>query len=169
MDRTEYFYRETNKHIRNVQLLLNEAVWQILTRARVHDRSKFSDEEKQLFIELTPELSKVEYGSDEYRKQLERLRPAIEHHNKNNRHHPESFKGKIEDMNLLDLLEMLCDWIAATKRNPGGDIARSIALSKQRFGFSDELEKIFKNTVYVCFSYSERQLEAGENFTEEAR
>jgi len=45
------------------------------------------------------------------------MKPAIEHHYKNNRHHPEHFNNGIDEMNLVDLIELLCDWKAASERN----------------------------------------------------
>lgn len=50
-------------------------------------------------------------------------------------------------MSLLDLLEMLIDWKAASERHKTGDIRRSIELNQVRFGYSDELKRILLNTV----------------------
>lgn len=50
-------------------------------------------------------------------------------------------------MNLLDLIEMLCDWKAATLRHADGDIVRSVEQNQKRFGYSDELRQIFLNTL----------------------
>jgi hypothetical protein len=51
-------------------------------------------------------------------------------------------------MSLLDLLEMLMDWKAASERHPGGmSIADSIELSSQRFSVSEQLKKILLNTA----------------------
>lgn len=50
-------------------------------------------------------------------------------------------------MNLLDLIEMFCDWLAATKRHNNGDINRSIKINQSRFSMSDDIVKIFENTV----------------------
>lgn len=57
----------------------------------------------------------------------------------------------IEDMDLLDLVEMLSDWAAATKRNKNGNIHKSIEHNKIRFAISDQLAKIFTNTVNRYF------------------
>lgn len=75
------------------------------------------------------------------------LKPAIDIHYKNNRHHPEHFANGIKDMTLLDLLEMLCDWKASSERHADGNIYRSIEINQSRFGYSDELKDILKNTV----------------------
>lgn len=53
----------------------------------------------------------------------------------------------VRGMSLLDLVEMLCDWIAATKRHADGDIRRSIEINQQRFGYSDEVKAILLNTL----------------------
>ncbi len=41
-------------------------------------------------------------------------------------------------MNLLQLTEMLCDWIAATRRHSDGDIHGSITKNRDRFGYGPE-------------------------------
>lgn len=55
----------------------------------------------------------------------------------------------INGMSLLDLVEMLCDWKAATMRHNDGDIRRSIEINQKRFGYSDELKAIMLNTLGV--------------------
>lgn len=65
----------------------------------------------------------------------------------NNSHHPEFYENGICGMNLLDLVEMLCDWKAATLRHNDGDIRRSIEINQKRFGYSDELKQILLNTL----------------------
>ena len=51
-------------------------------------------------------------------------------------------------MNLLDIIEMLCDWKAATKRHNNGNIIKSIEQNQKRFRYSNELKQIFLNTIY---------------------
>lgn len=53
----------------------------------------------------------------------------------------------IRGMSLLDVLEMLCDWKAATMRHADGDLAKSIEINQKRFGYSDELKSILTNTA----------------------
>lgn len=55
-------------------------------------------------------------------------------------------------MNLVDLIEMLCDWVAATKRHEDGDILKSLEINQKRFGYSDEFKNILKNTLSVLES-----------------
>jgi hypothetical protein len=50
-------------------------------------------------------------------------------------------------MSLVDIVEMLVDWKAASERHLDGDIVASIETSQVRFGFSDDLKAIFLNTA----------------------
>jgi len=56
-------------------------------------------------------------------------------------------KARVNNMNLFDLLEMIVDWLAATKRHADGDINKSIEINTERFGLSPQLVNILKNTV----------------------
>jgi len=53
----------------------------------------------------------------------------------------------LRGMNLIDLVEMICDWKAASMRHNNGDIYKSVIDNKERFGISDELSQILFNTV----------------------
>ena len=53
----------------------------------------------------------------------------------------------IYGMSLLDLIEMLADWKAATARHADGDILKSIEINKKRFEIPDQLVGIFLNTL----------------------
>lgn len=55
--------------------------------------------------------------------------------------------SSINEMNLFDVLEMLIDWVAATKRHNDGDINKSIEINTKRFFLSPQLVEILKNTV----------------------
>ena len=112
-----------------------------------HDSTKLASPEVELFDGVTEKLSGVTYGSPEYNALLERLKPALAHHYQNNRHHPEHFKRGITDMTLVDLMELLCDWKAASLRHTDGNIRKSIEINQQRFGYSDELKQILVNTI----------------------
>lgn len=55
------------------------------------------------------------------------------------------------NMNLIDIIEMLCDWEAATKRHKDGCIYKSIEHNQQRFGYSDEIKQILINTIHFLY------------------
>lgn len=138
---------DTLAHIRRVSILLNQAAVVLLERANHHDDSKFDSTEKYHFDQQTPNLKKLTYGSEEYKNSLKLLGVALRHHYVHNRHHPEHFENGVNGMNLLDVLEMLLDWKAATERHEDGDIKKSLEVNKDRFGLSDQLYQILKNTI----------------------
>ena len=70
-----------------------------------------------------------------------------DHHYANSRHHPEHFAKGILDMNLIDIVEMLCDWKAASERQKDGNLLKSIELNAARFGYDDQVKQILINTA----------------------
>lgn len=138
---------DTKKHIADVALNINKVISELSKRAQDHDKSKLSEEELRFFNEYTPRLKKHKYDSPEYREMLKGLKPALDHHYKNNSHHPEHFSNGISGMNLIDILEMLADWKSSTKRGVDGDILKSIEINQDRFKYSDELKQILINTI----------------------
>ena len=150
-DKTVLGQLETIKHIHRVRHFLCLMIEELDRRAREHDQSKLVSPEAEVFGEWTPELAKVEYMSPEYKALMEHVRPAIDHHYANNRHHPEHWSKGVEDMTLCDLLEMLCDWKAATERNKNGNIRTSIEKNTTRYGLSPQLAAIMQNTVREMF------------------
>ena len=146
---------ETMLHIQQVQTLLLRCCAELHDRCMSHDQSKLGPPEVNTFVEFTPKLRGSTYGSDEYNGFLAAMKPALDNHYANNRHHPEHFEKGMLGMNLIDLLEMLCDWFAATKRHADGDLYKSIDLNAKRFGYSDELRQIFVNTADYLTGKSE--------------
>jgi len=55
--------------------------------------------------------------------------------------------SSVSGMDLLDVVEMLCDWKAAGMRHADGDMLKSLEINRERFGLSDQLYAILKNTV----------------------
>lgn len=133
------------KHRHRVAKLLLTAARALTERAACHDDSKFSAAEMDAFIATRSRFAATPYGTPEYFALLAELKPALDHHYAENRHHPEHFENGIEGMDLMDLLEMVCDWMAASQRRPG-DI---LELGKlyERFHIEDPLARIISNTV----------------------
>src|SRR5574343_497453 len=138
---------DTINHIKAVQTYLSVVITNLMKRSANHDQSKLSTFEKEIFDEFTPKLKNSTYGSDEYMQFLKDMKPALDHHYANNSHHPEHYENGIKDMSLLDLIEMLMDWKASSERHDDGNIWNSIEINQKRFGYSDELKQIFKNTI----------------------
>lgn len=142
---------ETLKHVNEVRANIWKLISELDKRAQIHDASKFEEPERSIFARNTHKLAQTQYGSEEYSKLLQEVKPAIEHHYSKNTHHPEHWPNGVNDMDLLDLVEMLCDWAAATKRNKNGNVHKSIEHNQERFGISPQLSAIFTNTVNRYF------------------
>ena len=138
---------ETQRHIHLVGALIHDFVMELLIRANEHDASKLREPEAEVFEVMTERLKGSTYGSPEYKGMLLEMKPALDHHYAANRHHPEFHKDGVKGMSLLDIVEMLLDWKAATLRHADGDIRKSIEINHKRFGFSEETREILLNTV----------------------
>lgn len=137
---------ETREHIRQVAERLKVVCTELRDRGYWHDASKLGAEEKSVFDVVTPKLKGLVYGTDEYRASLRELGPALAHHYANNSHHPEHYDNGISGFDLLDLIEMYCDWAAATLRGKNGDMSKGIEINIERFKISGPLADILRNT-----------------------
>lgn len=128
-------------HQERVSQLLREVLDNLVCRSMHHDDSKLGPAEKPFFDECTPALKGLEYGSKEYQAQLAKLKPALNHHYLLNPHHPEFHPGRMKEMSLLDLLEMLADWKAAAERHLREDhnLAHSLGINRARFHIPDQI------------------------------
>jgi Family of unknown function (DUF5662) len=165
---------DTWEHIHKVRNNLVQIVNDLLDRSQRHDCSKLEDPEKATFDEFSPKLDGTTYDSAEYKAQLaEMMHGALKHHYAQNDHHPEHFVGSdgettrftkelsaqaqgdillpmgagIHGMNLIQLLEMLADWKAATMRHADGDLRKSIRVNADRFGYGEEIENLLLYTA----------------------
>jgi len=153
----DFFENETRKHQQMVSKFLIRFSQLLLERAVTHDASKLEEPERGTFAKVTPLLKGLTFGSPEYKAQADEMGPALTHHYAHNRHHPEYFrenKSQHQDlgspilcMNLVDIVEMVCDWIAATKRHNNGSIAKSIEVQKKRFDLSEQFCQWMRNTL----------------------
>lgn len=161
---------DTYEHINLVRKYLRRVTMRLILRADKHDASKVLEPEVSVFNEFTPKLKDSTYGSDEYKDFLKGMGVGLQHHYAFNDHHPEHFVADDADfytshdpesrfkrapltgihaMDLIQLTEMICDWLAATKRHDDGDIRRSIEQNQERFGYGDEIKQLLLNTVEV--------------------
>jgi len=139
---------DTWEHINAVRGNVTLVVAELMQRALHHDRSKIvEDVERNTFDRVTEQLHGLDYGSAEYKAALAGMKPALDSHYAKNRHHPEHFVNGISGMSLVDVVEMLCDWEAATHRHATGDLAKSIELNQSRFGYTDETKQLLLNTA----------------------
>lgn len=138
---------DTLKHSRRVDALLLDVIGALQARVTRHDLSKMEPPEKDVFDRVTPRLKTSTYGSDEYKGFLADMGEGLAHHYASNRHHPEHFAAGIDGMTLIDLVEMLVDWKAATERHDDGDLARSLVIQAERFGISPQLLAVLTRTA----------------------
>lgn len=138
----------TRKHMQRVATLLGEAACVLIGRAALHDQSKLAAvelEPLQRMQDLIDAEGQAPYGSDEYKRRTALLAPMIEHHYRNNSHHPEHYPNGVDGMDLFDLVEMFFDWKAASER--GEESSMNIGIACKRFNVSPQLEAIFRNTA----------------------
>lgn len=146
---------ETQAHIDRVRHFIDRVMHNLSDRHNKHDASKLVEPELSAFDIATPKLAKMEYGSEEYKQSLRDLGPALEHHFAENDHHPEHYENGVRGMSLMALIEMLCDWRAASERvkqrtddpEKVKTFESGLAFNQERFGYSDELAEILRNTV----------------------
>lgn len=140
---------DTLEHISNVQSRIYQFCACLCGRAHNHDASKLEEPEKSGWDALLWIKSKrdTEYGSLDYYDGLDILGDTLKRHYAANRHHPEHWPNGVNDMSLVDIIEMFCDWKAAGESYKDGNITQSLRVNRDRFGISDQLASIFENTV----------------------
>lgn len=143
---------DAKKHIAAIQRLFNNVIIpELEKRKESHDESKFKSPERETYDKYIPMLKETKYGSDEYyevRKKMEQ--EGLKHHYEVNRHHPEHFPGGINDMTLIDVVEMFCDWYAASLNSDTG-FKSGLKNNKNKFHMSEQLYQIFLNTYKEYF------------------
>ena len=140
---------ETQKHIEAVRKYIRFMIDKIDMRGVKHDASKLESPEVEVFAEYTPKLNSTTFGSEEYYANLEGMKSALDHHYASNRHHPEHFVNGINDMTLVDILEMFCDWKASTFRHNDGNLLKSIETNATTIGLSIFKELLFSDNINV--------------------
>lgn len=138
---------ETYKHIEKVREYIQTFIIKLYARGLEHDRTKLEEPELEVFTKYTPKLSELTYDSQEYKECLEKMNGALQHHYAQYRHHPEHFEHGVEDMTLIDLVEMFCDWKAASERQLNGNLLKSIEKNAERFNINSQLKRILSNTA----------------------
>lgn len=141
---------DTLAHVHRVQQLMSQVMHELEDRSRYHDGSKLEAPEKEVLDREGRKLAGLEYGTPEYDAALASvdMKPFLDHHYSVNSHHPQHYAEGVAGMSLLDVLEMVCDWKAATERVTNGSITKSLEINKGRFGITDQLHAVIVNTVH---------------------
>ena len=138
---------DTLRHSLRVAELMGEPIKELIDRSVRHDLSKTREPELATYNQFVPRLREDTYGTAEYAASVAAMGEGLRHHYAHNRHHPEHFPNGVNDMTLVDLIEMLADWKAATERGRDADLARTLQLNCERFGVSAQLMDILVNTA----------------------
>lgn len=146
---------ETQAHINRVRYFLGFAIANLCERCNKHDASKLVEPELSAFDIATPKLAETEYGSEEYKQSLRDIRPALDHHFAHNDHHAEHYENGINGMSLMAVLEMLCDWRAASERGKQrmddpdkmGSFESGLSYNFEKYGIEPQLADILRNTI----------------------
>ena len=146
---------ETMEHIRRVRDFMFEAIVNLRNRSDNHDQSKLVEPELTPFNIATPKLAQMVYGSEEYKQSLKDLGPALAHHFEHNDHHPEHHQFGVDGMSLMALIEMVCDWRAASERTKQRtddpekmkSFESGLDYNFERFKIEPQLQSIIRATV----------------------
>ena len=128
-------------HISRVQENLSQIRAILEVRGIAHDRTKFLAIEFDAFVKAQPKFKEANYDSPEYQECVDMIRPSIDHHHANNRHHIAFYKKGFSDMNLLDILEMLADWEAASRRNLDLPFADSLPKAFEKYSIPSNVQR----------------------------
>lgn len=138
-------------HIEIIHRVMEKIISELSYREMHHDDSKFVEPELSTYNKYIPLLKETPFGSKEYVEVRDKMyNDGLKHHFENNRHHPEHFENGIKDMTLVDVVEMFCDWYAASQRSDTG-FEDGLKFNKDKFKMSDELYRVFKNTYEEYF------------------
>lgn len=139
-----------SKHIASVQIKLERLVLEIIKRSKEHDSSKLIEPEISLWKKMDEE-PRCPYGTKEYFEKINRNKLVFDLHYKNNPHHPEHFLNGINDMDLVDVLELLCDWISYKEIISYSEAVKIVKQQAKRFNLSEQLTFIMINTLTNYF------------------
>lgn len=141
--------KDTYEHITKVRKYGTKVLLDWIYRLDVHDQSKTEEPEKSMYDEFTPTLKTLEYGTEEYNQTKVKMGEALQHHYEVNRHHPEYYEDSLDGMSLLDMLEMLTDWKAASERMKSGtgDLKKSIEINAEYFHMDEKIKLLLLNTA----------------------
>ena len=153
----DLFYEvDTRKHQQLVAEKMVKCAKRLLDKGMAHDASKFSEIEKRTYTEPVWKLNhnNVEYGSEKYNRLVAQMDEGWEHHIAENDHHPQWFEkfgsqtldDPIKAMDMFALIEMLCDWIAASRRN-NSRACDAMRFLKKKYPLDSQIECILNNTL----------------------
>ena len=135
------------EHQQKVGSVMQKVICELMDRALKHDDSKFATQQLRDNLVTLPDKWKLQqqghgYHSPEQEEHRKRFAPEIHRHRSAHPHHPEHFGNNVNKMDLIDLMEMLCDWYVAAP-----DIDQSIRENSRDYKIDPHISQILKNTA----------------------
>ena len=138
-------------HISRVRKHMNTFVQLLLKRAINHDKSKLEEPELSWWKEMDKE-PRYPYGSEEYKQKIKRWDKVFKHHYKYNRHHPEHYEYGVSEMTLVDIVEMMCDWLGYKDTIAISEALKVCDDQMKRYDIPDDIRQIIFNTLLRYYS-----------------
>lgn len=138
-------------HISRVRRHINTFIQLLIRRAEKHDKSKLEEPELSWWKEMDKE-PRYPYGSEEYKQKIKRWDKVFKHHYKYNRHHPEHYEYGVSEMTLIDIVEMMCDWLGYKDTTTVTEAIKVCDEQMARYDISEELRQIIFNTLLRYYS-----------------
>ena len=135
----------TLEHIKRVKSKMEFFASVLAARGANHDNSKLTEPECSGWLAMDRE-PRYPYGSKKYYDKMHRYKEVLEHHYSVNSHHPEHFKDPSLQMDLVDLIEMLCDWFSYSDNISWLEGYNTINSQCARFGLNDTIRHLLLNT-----------------------
>ena len=134
-------------HRYDVGKSLSVLIKALIDRASEHDLDKFHPEVVDKHCEMFEDFQKTkpDYGTPGYDEVKDRFEDIIKRHYQASRHHPEHFERGIDGMNLVDMMEMVCDWVAATPKDQ--DVFDAVGLNCSKYGIDEQLMVLIVRTI----------------------
>lgn len=143
------------RHKERIKYWMTNFANALIQRAEVHDNSKLQEPELSMWrnMDKEPRYPYSEKPDSPYQQKLKRYYPVFEQHWKTNRHHLEYFRYN-EDfgLDLLDLIELICDQLLGYKMEMGYDRAmRECDRLQDRYDLPLPILDLIRNTVRNYF------------------
>lgn len=145
---TEEYIKE---HISRVRRHISTFIQLLIRRAENHDKSKLEEPELSWWKEMDKE-PRYPYGSEEYKQKIKRWNKVFKHHYQYNRHHPEHYEYGVSEMTLIDIVEMMCDWLGYKDTTTVTEALKVCDEQMARYDISEELRQVIFNTLLRYYS-----------------
>lgn len=176
-----FYLKRTVEHIHRVQKnavilctqfaddlsLSREEIRLFMHNVMIHDRSKFSNEQFEAYIQLTKYYNERRNGNPNYQYPYgveDKVNAAITHHYNNENHHPEIANGGTLKWGKLNVLEAACDLQAMAQEFSEGTCRKyyeEVWKKKQSKNFYDDYNwieiTIYMNKAIECFESFNKQ------------